>query len=146
MNNISGIAIGLSLVGLVLLVVVLIALFYKPGKRLKVIADYKPNYDGKDSVIKVKVKNIGKKHLKLTAPYVKFSHNTHTKLYQIKSKKSQCKFPRVMKVGDEIGCEVDLLEYKEKLVDNEWHPVHVKILVKDTMGLEFGSKDLDYKL
>ena len=146
MNNISGIAIGLSLVGLVLLVVALIALFYKPGKRLKVIADYKPNYDGKDSVLKVSVKNIGKKHLKLTAPYVKFSHHSHSKLYQIKSSKAKCKFPRLMKVGDEIGCEVELLDYKEKLNDNEWHPTHVKVLVKDTVGLEFGSKNLDYKL
>jgi len=146
MNDISGITIGLSLVGLVLLVVILIALFYKPGKRLKVIADYKPNYDGKDSVLKVSVKNVGKKHLKLTAPYVKFSHHNHSKLYQIKSDKAQCTFPRVMRVGDEIGCEVELLHYKDEIDENEWHPTHVKVLVKDTVGLEFASKTLDYKL
>ncbi len=146
MDNISGLVIGASLIGLVLLVVVLIAIFYKPAKRLEVTCNFKPDSDKTDSVIKVAVKNIGKKRLKLVAPYVKFSHYTHFKLYQITSAKAHCKFPRIMKIGDEIGCEVDLTPYKDLLAKNEWHPTHVRVIVKDTVGLEFQSENLDYKL
>jgi len=146
MNNISGFVLGLSLIGFVLLVVALIALFYKPAKKLKVNGKYRPNSFGKESVIKVDVKNVGKKQLKLTAPYVKFTHINHSKLYQITSAKAHCKFPRIMKIGDEIGCDVDLTHYKELLEKNDWHPTHVRVIVKDTVGLEFQSKALDYHL
>jgi len=146
MDAFSGIALGLSLMGLVLLVVILIALFYKPPKRLKVGCQFKD--DGKEdkySVITVSVNNIGKRKLKLVAPYVRFSHATHSKLYQMKPDKLQCKFPQIVSVGQTMSCDVDLHQYKESLDAHDFHPTHMKVIMKDTAGLEFESHTLTFK-
>ena len=64
MGAFSGIALGLSLMGLVLLVVILIAIFYNPPKRLKVDCKFKTdNKEDKYSIVTVSVENIGKKKL-----------------------------------------------------------------------------------
>lgn len=146
MDSISGIALGLSLIGLVLLVVILIALFYKPPKRLKVDCQFKAvGKEDKYSVVTVSVKNIGKRKLKLVSPYVRFSHTTHTKLFQMKSDKVQCKFPIIINMKDEMSCDVDLHQYKELLDNHDFHPTHVKVIMKDTAGLEFESHTLAFK-
>jgi len=146
MDSLSGIALGLSLIGLVLLVVIIIALFYKPPKRLKVDCQFKAvGKEDKYSVVTVSVKNIGKRKLKLVAPYVRFSHTTHTKLFQMKSDKLQCKFPLVVTVGGEMSCDVDLHQYKEMLENHDFHPTHMKVIMKDTAGLEFESQTLTFK-
>ena len=146
MDSFSGIALGLSLVGLVLLVVILIALFYKPPKRLKVDCNFKAeDQEKKDSVIKVKVENIGRRKLKLVSPYVRFSHANHSKLYQMQSDKVQCSFPRIVNIGDVLECEVDLSVYKESLDVHDFHPTHMKLIMKDTAGLQFPSHTLHFK-
>ncbi len=146
MDAFSGIALGLSLMGLVLLVVILIAIFYKPPKRLKVGCQFKA--DGKEdkySIITVSVKNIGKRKLKLVAPYVRFSHTTHAKLFQMKPDKLQCRFPQIVNIGQEMSCDVDLHQYKEALENHDFHPTHIKVIMKDTAGLEFESHSLTFK-
>ena len=146
MDSFSGIALGISLMGLVLLIVLLIAVFYKPPKRLKVDCKFKTdNKEDKYSIITVSVENIGKKKLKLVAPYVRFSHATHTKLYQMKPDILQCKFPQIVSLKAKMSCDVDLHQYKESLENHDFHPTHMKVIMKDTAGLEFESPTLIFK-
>ena len=145
MDAFSGIAIMLSLVGLVLLIVILIAIFYKPPKRLKVNCVFKAdNKEDKYSIVTVSVENIGKRKLKLVSPYVRFSHASHAKLYQMKPDILQCKFPQIVNVGDKMSCDVDLHQYKESLDNHDFHPTHMKVIMKDTAGLEFDSQTLTF--
>ncbi len=146
MDSLSGISIGLSLVGLVLLIVALIAIFYKPPKRLKVDCKFKTDdAKKKDSVVTVQVENIGKREVKLVSPYVSFSHASHSKLFQMKADKVECKFPRIINIGDKLSCEVDLSQYKELLDKHDFHPTHMKVIIKDTVGLKFNSHTLTFK-
>ena len=146
MDSISGIAIGLSLVGLVLLIVALIAIFYKPPKRLKVSCKFKSDdATKKDSVVTVHVENIGKRKVKLVSPYVSFSHATHSKLFQMKPDKLGCRFPQIVDIGDKLDCTIDLSHYKEALDNHDFHPTNMKVILKDTAGLEFSSHTLTFK-
>jgi hypothetical protein len=134
------------LIGLVLLVVILIAIFYKPPKRLKVKCDFKAeDKTDKHSVINVSVENIGKRQVKMVSPYVRFSHTSHSKLFQMKPKNVECRFPRIINVGEKLSCEVDLHEYKDSLDEHDFHPTHMKVIIKDTVGLNFDSHTLAFK-
>jgi hypothetical protein len=145
MDAFSGVTLGLSLVGLVLLVVLLIAIFYKPPKRLKVNCQFKEdNSKAKDSVVTVSVENIGKRQVKMVSPYVRFSHSTQSKLFQMKADKVQCAFPRIIDVGEKMSCEVDLSQYKESLDQHDFHPTQMKVIIKDTVGLNFNSSALAF--
>jgi hypothetical protein len=146
MDNISGIAIALSLIGLVLLIVILVAILYKPGKRLNVHAEFVDKGNKVDeSIVKVSIKNIGKKQVKMVYPYIKFYHGTHSKIYQLKPNNVECKFPRIIKKGELISCQIDLHHYHDPLEKTEFDPTHVKFMIKDTVGMEFHSEHLHIK-
>jgi hypothetical protein len=147
MNNLSGITIGLSLIGLVLLVVALVAIFYRPAKRLNVSCNFKSESDEKnDAMLKVEIENVGKRNLKLMSPYVRFSHATHTKLYQVKPETIDCKFPRMLKIGQKLSCEVDLGHFKTILQKQSFSPTHAKVIISDSAGLDFESQSLTFKV
>lgn len=146
MDSLSGITIGLSLIGLVLLIVILIAIFYKPPKRLKVSCKFKSDdKEDKHSIITVDLKNIGTRRVKLVLPYVRFGHDTHSKLFQMKREKVQCRFPRILPVGEDLSFDIDLSLYKESLDKHDFHPTHIKVIMKDTVGLKFHTHTLDFK-
>ena len=145
MDNLSSVTIALSLVGFIFLVVALVMLFYKPPKKLKVVCKFK-DYSNKNikSVVEIDVENIGKKRMKILAPYIKFSHTTHSKLFQLKSEKAICRFPRIIKIGDKLNCEVDLSQYASSLESISFKPTHVKIFLEDTAGLRFYSQNMEF--
>jgi len=147
MDNLSGITIALSLIGFVLLVVLLVTIFYRPAKRLQVTCNFKSDSDEKnDSVLVVNMENIGKRKLKLLAPYVRFSHTTHSKLYQVKPETINCKFPRMLKIGEKLSCELDLGHFKTILEKHAFSPTHMKLIVNDSAGLDFESQSLGFKV
>ena len=103
MNIESGYFLALVLVGFVLLVVALVAIFYKPGKRLNVNYNFKSDKDKLNkSIIEVFVENIGKKRVKMLFPYVKFSSTSSSKLFQLNSERVNCRFPKIIKKGEKL--------------------------------------------
>ncbi|MCB2219340.1 MAG: hypothetical protein KQI35_03020 [Bacteroidetes bacterium] len=136
-----------SAVVLILLITVLLAILYKPGKKLAVHCDYKPhNTPGDQKYLEIHVKNTGKKQVKMMAPFISFYNIQSSQIFQLDPKKVHCKFPRILKVGDEVSCEAEIGHYKETLEKREFHPHKVKIYVKDTMGMKFNSNSLDYRV
>ena len=147
MDNFSGLAIGLSMIGFVLLVVLLVAILYRPAKRLNVNCSFPPESEEKHySVLLVSAENVGKRRLKLLNPYVRFSHATHTQLYKVKPETIDCTFPRAIKIGEKLTCEIDLAHFKTQLEKHAFHPTHVKVIISDTAGLDFESHSLIFKV
>ncbi len=147
MNNLSSIYIALILIGFVLLVVALVAIFYRPAKRMNVSCKFKSVDDEKhDAVLNVEIENVGKRNLKLMSPYVRFSHATHTQIYQVKSESINSKFPRLLKIGEKLNCELDLAHFKTALQKHAFSPTHVKVIFNDSAGLDFESQSLVFKV
>jgi hypothetical protein len=147
MNNISGLTLGLSLIGLVLLVVFLVAIFYRPAKRLNVTCNFKSGSDEKqDAMLLVNLENVGKRKLKLQAPFIRFSHTTHSKRYQAKPETLSCNFPRSIKIGEKQSFELNLGHFKTQLEKIAFNPTHVKIIINDFAGLDFESQSLTFKI
>lgn len=143
MDNVSGILIALSLIGLVLLVVVIIALFYKPPKNLLVKCKLSVNGDKK--TLDFEVLNDGKKRLKLQEPLVKFTHATSKKMFQVKKEYLQAKFPKVLKIGESFAGSINIDHYEEVLRKNSFEPTHVKVIFLESAGLEFQSHSIDFE-
>jgi hypothetical protein len=136
-----------SAVVLIILITVLLAILYKPGKKLIVHCDYKPQSASDDrKFLEIHVRNTGKKQVKMMAPFVSFYNLQSSQIFQLDPKKVHCKFPRILKVGDEVSCEAEIGHYKETLEKREFHPHKVKIYVKDTVGMKFNSNSLDYRV
>jgi hypothetical protein len=147
MDNFSGLTLALSLVGLVLLVVLLVSILYRPAKRLNVLCSFKPGSDEKQhSVLIVILENIGKRKLKLLPPYVRFSHATHSKRFLVKPETITSNFPRSLKIGEKLTCELDLSHFKSLLEKHTFHPTHVKFVINDSAGLDFESHSLTFKV
>ena len=147
MDNFSGFTLGLSLIGFVLLVVLLVSLLYRPAKRLNVTCNFKSDSDEKqDAMLIVNLDNVGKRKLKLLPPFVRFSHATHSKLFKIKPETINCRFPRSVKIGEKLTCEVDLGHYTTQLEKLGFSSTHVKVIFNDSAGLDFESHNLAYKL
>lgn len=141
----SGYFIALVLIGLILLVVALVAIFYKPGKRLYVNCNFKSDKDNiNKSIIEVFVENVGKKRVKMVFPYVKFSSSTSSKLFQLNSKKVNYRFPKIIKKGEKLNFEVDISQYNNILKNQSFNTTHIKVVVEDTVGLQFKSHNLDF--
>jgi hypothetical protein len=147
MDEFSGIAIGLSMIGFVLLVVLLVAILYRPAKRLHVSSNFKADSDEKqDAVLIVELENIGKRKLKLLIPFVRFSYATHAKLYKANPGYISIKFPYTLKVGEKLNFELDLGHFKTVLEKHAFSPTHVKIIINDSAGLDFESHSLTFKI
>ncbi|MCB0821329.1 MAG: hypothetical protein KDC09_01435 [Bacteroidales bacterium] len=136
------IIIGIGL--FILLIVVLVSLLYKPGKKLEINCEHKELTDLKQNIISVHVKNTGKKRIKIVAPFVSFYSLTGSEIFQVDPKKVHCKFPRILKVGDEVNCEIEIGHYGETLKSKNFHPSNVKIFVKDTVGMKFNSNPFEF--
>ncbi|MEZ5082172.1 MAG: hypothetical protein R2750_01770 [Bacteroidales bacterium] len=146
MDNLSSLTIALSIVGFIALIAILVSLFYKPGKKLDVITTLQPEEDGSTPHnMNVEVTNTGKNRVKMQSPFVKFSHGTGSMIYKVNPHKIHCRFPRILNVGEKVNCTVDLTQYHESLDNSSFHPTHVKIVIKDTMGMKFDSHSIHYK-
>ncbi|GAB4312889.1 MAG: hypothetical protein Kow00127_03590 [Bacteroidales bacterium] len=134
-----------SIVGFIILVVVLILLLYKPKKKLEVEVIMKPEIEGLNvRYITIKIKNPGKEATKIQAPYIHFYNLKSSQIFQIDPKKVHCKFPRVIKVGEEVTCDVEIGHYKPILEKREFHATKLKVSVMDMAGFEFHSHGIDY--
>ncbi len=138
----NGIFIAIGIAGMVLLVALLVTLFYKPKKKLRVDAKFNP---GNMHMVEVHIVNVGKRRVKTVAPYVKFSHGQKSRKYQVNPHKINCKFPRVLKVGEEVNCEIDLTHFHSELEKKSMNSTHVKIIIENMVGMKYNSHTLDYK-
>lgn len=146
MNNISGITLGLALIGFVLLIVVLIAILYRPARRMKVDCSFREGSGNNlNSILMIHLENNGKRNLKIMAPFIRFSHATHSKLFTVKPELLGSRFPRMLNVGEKFSCELSLNHYKPLLQSHSFTATHVKILFNDSAGLDFESQSLDLK-
>lgn len=138
----NGIFIAIAIVCIVLLVTFLVTVFYKPKKRLQV----KVGFDhGSQHVLKVDVLNIGKRKLKMVAPYIKFTHGRKSRKYQVDPRKIKCKFPRALKVGEEFSCFIDLEHFHSVLEKRNMKSTHVKVIIENMVGMKYISHTVDYK-
>jgi hypothetical protein len=146
MDSQSAFLIFASLIGLVIVVVVLVAIFYKPAKKVNIQCRYLDSEaDGSRRTLQVHLKNTGKKPLKIVAPYISFSTLRTSQSFQLKPEKIKIMFPRVMSVNEELKCDAEIGHYDEFLSKSNLKPSHVRVIVKDTEGLEFYSNSVDYK-
>ncbi len=147
MGDITSFQLVMIIVGFIALVTILILIFYKPPKNLKVKCEFIPDsLKSGGHKLKLDVQNTGKARVKMMAPFVRFIHGPTSQIYQLHSAKVHCKFPRIVKVGESVTCEFDLDDFREKLTRNDFHPTHVKIEIKDTVGMKFSSGSIDYKI
>ena len=143
----SSLVIVLTIVSAIALVTILVALFYKPGKRLKVDAKFfsRDNEDPPAS-LEFHIVNIGSKRVKMATPFVMFYTLKHSVLYEIKNKYTSCRFPKILEVGDEMRCTFDLEHFHDVLEKQDFNPHHVKIVIRDTIGMRYYSNHLAYHL
>ena len=147
MNFDSSLVIVLMIVGVIALVTILVALFYKPGKRLNVDARYVS--DGKkdpQASLEFHIVNVGRKRVKMATPFVMFYNVQHSILYEIKREYTSCRFPKILEVGDEMRCMFDLAHFHDVLEKQHFKPHHTRIVIRDTIGMRFKSNPLDYHL
>ena len=143
----SSLVIVLFIVGAIALVAILVTLFYKPPKQLKVDVKYvaKGNEDPPAS-LEFHIVNVGRKRVKMATPFVMFYTLQHSLLYEIKREYTSCRFPKILEVGDEMRCMFDLDHFHDVLEKQEFNPHHVRIVIRDTVGMRFKSNPLDYHL
>lgn len=140
MDSLSGVTLGLSLIGLILLVGLLVAIFYKPPKKLSIISKFRKDDNINKLFLVITVENTGKKRVRIVGPYIKFSGNSKPKLYQVNHKSSMCKFPKMIKIGDQLSCEIDISYYLDILNKKSFKPTGLKVYIEDTAGLQFHSQ------
>ena len=142
MDSQSGLLFVFSVAAFILLLVILLSLFYKPPRRLSVIAELS-NADSTNPSVHVKVENIGKKRVKIMPPYIKFYSGIHTQVFQINPKRAHHEFPVLMKKTQSDQCDIELGVFLEKLKSQDFHATKFKVLIKNSTGLEFFSQPVD---
>ncbi len=143
----SSLVIVLTIVGAIALVTLLVTLFYKPGKQLKVDASFfSRNNEDPPASLEFHIVNVGRKRVKMATPFVMFYTMQHSVLYEIKNNHTSCRFPKILEVGDEMRCTFDLAHFHDVLEKTSFNPHHVRIVIRDTIGMRFKSNALDYHL
>jgi hypothetical protein len=146
MDSQSGFLIFASVIGFVILVIVLVAILYKPAKKSAIRCEYiVSNEDKNGRFIQIHVKNTGKKPLKIVSPYVVFFSLRSSQNFQLKPENIKIMFPRILNVNEELKCEAEIGHYDEFLSKTAARPSQIRVIVKDTEGLEFNSNSVDYK-
>jgi len=147
MQDVTSFQIVLVILGFIALVTILVLIFYKPAKNMSVHCEFIPDTQKTEGhKLKLNIDNIGKSKVKMMAPFVRFIHGPTSQIYQLSSEKVHCKFPRIVKIGETVSCEFDLDDFRDKLLKHDFHPTHVKIEIKDTVGMKFSSHSIDYKI
>lgn len=143
----SSLIIVLGIVSVIALVAILVSLLYKTPKRLKVTANYNsPDNSGPPKSLEFHIVNVGRKRVKMANPFVKYYTSQHSILYEVKKEYTSCKFPKILEVGKEMHCQFDLDHFHDVLERQNFDPQHVRIVIRDTIGMHFVSNPLDYHL
>ena len=143
MDSISASIIVAIVLGMIALVFILVIIFYKPPRQLKVHSDFKSGNNSNSSILEVEIQNTGKAREKITAPYLKYSVGFHTKKFQVGKEFVNCKYPRILKPGEKMVCEIDTSYYQKLLEEDDFNPTHLNVIVDDMVGMEFKSEALE---
>ncbi|MBN1340319.1 MAG: hypothetical protein JXA03_13400 [Bacteroidales bacterium] len=129
---------GIALV--IVLAVLYLSFFFKPGKQLKVVASLIHNETSDSRNLSVEIINIGKKGLKVVYPFVKFRNGRFSKLFQVKPDRVNTSFPKIIKPGEEYDCIIEITSYIRLLNKKAFSPKTLKVIIKDTVGVKFQSE------
>ena len=143
MDSLSASTIVVILIGVLVTVFILVVILYKPPRQLKVHSNFKSGNDNSNSVLEVEIENVGKTREKITSPYLKFSAGFHTKKYQVGKEFVNCRYPRVLKPGEKLTCEIDIGHYQKLMEKEDFKATHLNVLVDDMVGMEFKSEEID---
>jgi hypothetical protein len=142
MDSISASTIVIVLIGVLVAVFTLVVILYKPPRQLKVHSKFKDG-DKMNSVLEVEIENVGKAREKIIPPYLKFTAGFHKKKYQVSKDYVNCKYPRMLKPGEKMTCEIDIGHYRKLMEKEDFKPTHLTVLIDDMVGMEFKSEELD---
>ncbi len=143
MDSISASTIVIILIGVLVAVFVLVVIMYKPPRQLKVHSNFKSGNSENGSILEVEIENIGKSSEKIIYPYLKFSTGFHTRKFQVGKEYVNCRYPRILKRGEKMTCEIDISHYKKLLDKDDFKPTHLTVIVDDMVGMEFKSELLE---
>jgi hypothetical protein len=143
MDSLSASTIVMILAGVLVTVFILVVVFYKPPRQLKVNSNYKSGSGDNNSLLELEIINVGKTREKIMPPYLKFSSGFSTKKYQVGKESVNCKYPRVIKPGERMVCEIDLSQYQKSLEKDDFKATHLVVVVDDMVGMEFKSESLE---
>jgi hypothetical protein len=143
MDSLSASTIVVILLGVLVTVFILVVILYKPPRQLKVHSNLKSGNGNNNSVLEVKIENVGKTKEKIIPPYLKFSAGFHSKKYQVAKDFVNCRYPRILKPGEEMTCEIDISHYHKLMEKEDFKPTHLNVLIDDMVGMEFKSEEID---
>ena len=140
----SGLFMVLSTLGLLLLIVLLISLLIKPGRKLKVSGIFKQeNGKSNKTIIELEIKNIGKKPMDIVYIYARFYDRLTKKKIRLLSDNVSSKLPHFIKKGETLHCELDIGDPLNSVKDQSFLPGNVKIIVANSSSMEFLSSPLE---
>ncbi|MCD4734947.1 MAG: hypothetical protein K8R53_02795 [Bacteroidales bacterium] len=129
-----------GILGLVIIASILLAIFFKPGKRLIVNSKIDQSEKDEEKKLLVTLQNIGNKRMKIVSPFIKFKCGSKTRLFQVKPSNVTASFPKVIKPGDKCNFAIHVGSYARFLKKKSLEIKAVKIIIKDTVGIKFQSE------
>jgi hypothetical protein len=142
----SGILMVLSTLGLMVLLALLILMLIKPARKLKASITYKQGDRKPDnSIIELKIDNVGKKPMSIVYIYARFYDQLSHEKVMIAPKNISCKIPYFIKKGETLNCDLDIGEYINSLKEQSFDLKSVKILVANSLSMEYVSQSLECK-
>ena len=142
----SGILMVLSTFGLLLLLALLILMLIKPARRLKVSADFKlENENTGKSIVELKIENIGKKPMNIVYIYVRFYDQLIHKKVMLAPKVISCKIPYFIRKKEVLLCDLQIGDYVDSMKEQSFDIHSIKILVANSLSMEYASNALDVK-
>ena len=106
-------------------------------------SNFKSGKEPGNQVLEVEIQNVGKTREKIIPPYLKFSAGFHTKKFQVGKDYVNCKYPRILKPGESMTCEIDFSHYKKLLDKEDFKATHLNVIVDDMVGMEFKSETIE---
>ncbi len=142
----SGILMVLSTLGLMVLLALLVLMLIKPARRLKAFANFKQGNEHPDKpVIGLKIENVGKKPMSIVFLYARFHDQLTHKKVMLDPKHISCKLPHFIKKGETLNCDLDIGDYIKTLKEQSFDMNSVKILVANSLSMEYVTNSLEIK-
>lgn len=126
------------------LVIILIIVFYKPARKFQVVADFqKASQDEPGPHISFSVKNIGKINDQIFTAFMKCLSDSENPMFDLRDKVKKHRLPIALKIGEEVDFVVPWDILKRKLESKSINPRQFKIIIENSVGMEFVSKTID---
>ena len=140
----SGIFMVLSTLALMLLLTLIISILVKPARRLKVEAKYKQNKkESGNSIVEVKIENIGKKPMNIVYVYVRFCDRLSHENVMLSPTNISFKLPYLIEKKEMINCDLDIGRYLNSLKEKSFDLRNIKVSIANSDSMEYVSNSLN---